>query len=119
MFEHDESNLKELEDRPRCCPINYQDSSNMPESEITVLQRNTTIRKRFRIFIGNAGSIQMYLEPEDTPLSKILNLTLYEIELHQDRDLDVPPHLRDAYSVEQNKIEDFEPGEVIEISGCS
>ncbi|PEN62336.1 hypothetical protein [Bacillus toyonensis] len=126
MFEHNELNPNESEARSHCCPINYDEDLSEEdlrfelEKDITV-QRNATLRKWFRIPNLHRGSIQVYLEPEDNPYIKILDLTLYEINLIRETDRNVPPHLRNAYYVDREKVEDFESGEVIEIPrdcGC-
>lgn len=121
MFEHNELNLNESEARSRCCPINYHEDLSEDglrfelKKEITI-QRNATLRKWFRIPISGRGgkSFQVYLEPENTPYIKILDLTLYEIKLLRETDRNVPPHLRNGYYVDIEKVEDFESGEVIE-----
>ncbi|MEK4069038.1 hypothetical protein [Peribacillus sp. FSL R5-0717] len=128
MFEHNELNPNESEARSGCCPVNYHYPTEMLgekfryglEKDITV-ERNATFRKWFFIPNLRRGFIQVYLEPEDTPYIKVSNLNLFEIELRRDRDWDVPPHLRNSYSVEMTEIEEFESGEVIEIPldcGC-
>lgn len=125
MVEHNELNPNESEARSRCCPIHYYDRSEELqgenfryelEKEITV-QRNTTLRKWLRIPNLHRGSIQVYLEPEDTPYIKISDLTLYEIKVLRDTDWDALPHQK--YYIDLEKVEEFESGEVIEIpSDC-